>query len=173
MPASVYIHKTHPVRYTPNIPFSNHHHFTMHFESSPGSSPSKSIPISISPRSMSSPATSLYSNFSTSSCSSRGSSCAYPSWPTGPSLDHRSAPSSYISDADLFGEDFDDEFACPFLEEAPAPPRAYPMAQALPILPPLYAQKKPKTERRRSSGRKQRRTSKPMTPISESPEQVE
>jgi hypothetical protein len=48
------------------------------------------------------------------------------------------------------------------------------MAQAFPILPPLYAQKKPKSERRRSSSeRKQRRTSKPMTPISESPEQVE
>jgi hypothetical protein len=47
------------------------------------------------------------------------------------------------------------------------------MAQAFPILPPLYAPKKPKSERRRSSGRKQRRTSKPMTPISESPEQVE
>ncbi|CAA9958720.1 hypothetical protein CFE70_002230 [Pyrenophora teres f. teres 0-1] len=149
----------------------------MHFEYSPGSSPSKSIPIGISPRSMSSPTTSLttslYSNFSTQTSSSRGSTCAYPSWPTGPHLDHRSPPSSYISDADLFGEDFDDEFACPFLEEAPAPPRTYPIAQAVPILPPLYAQKKPKTERRRSSGRKQRRTSKPMTPISESPEQVE
>ncbi|EOA81796.1 uncharacterized protein SETTUDRAFT_23051 [Exserohilum turcica Et28A] len=143
----------------------------MHFESSPGSSPSKSMPISISPRNMSSPTNSLYSIYATE-CSSRGSSCAYPSWPTGPSLDHRSPPSSYISDADLFGEDFDDDFACPLLEEAPAPPRVPPMAQAFPILPPLYAQKKPKTERRRSSsGRKQRRTSKPMTPIAESPEQ--
>ncbi|KAL6169095.1 hypothetical protein ACJQWK_05455 [Exserohilum turcicum] len=127
----------------------------MHFESSPGSSPSKSMPISISPRNMSSPTNSLYSIYATE-CSSRGSS----------------PPSSYISDADLFGEDFDDDFACPLLEEAPAPPRVPPMAQAFPILPPLYAQKKPKTERRRSSsGRKQRRTSKPMTPIAESPEQ--
>ncbi|KAF1834228.1 hypothetical protein BDW02DRAFT_344544 [Decorospora gaudefroyi] len=145
----------------------------MHFETSPGSSPSKSIPISISPRNMASPTGSLYSNYSTESNSTRGSSCAYPSWPTGPSLDHRSAPSSYISDADLFGEDVDDECACYFLDEAPAPPRVPPMAQAFPILPPLYAPKKPKSERRRSSGRKQRRTSKPMTPISESPEQVE
>ncbi|KAJ4372856.1 hypothetical protein N0V83_003147 [Neocucurbitaria cava] len=145
----------------------------MHFETSPGSSPSKSIPISISPRNMASPTGSLYSNYSTESTSSRGSSCAYPSWPTGPSLEYRSTPSSYISDADLFGEDFDDEFSCPFLQEAPAPPRVPPMAQAFPILPPLYAPKKPKSERRRSSGRKQRRTSKPMTPISESPEQVE
>ncbi|USP74565.1 hypothetical protein yc1106_01839 [Curvularia clavata] len=146
----------------------------MHFDPSPASSPSKSLPITISPRAnMSSPTSSLYSNHSTESFSSRGSSCAYPSWPTGPSLDHRSPPSSYISDADLFGEDFDDDFSCPLLEEAPAPPRVPPMAQAFPVLPPLYAQKKPKSERRRSSGRKQRRTSKPMTPIAESPEQVE
>ncbi|KAF2029374.1 hypothetical protein EK21DRAFT_89791 [Setomelanomma holmii] len=145
----------------------------MHFETSPGSSPSKSIPISISPSTMASPTGSLYSNYSVESDSSRGSSCAYPSWPTGSSLGYRSTPSSFISDADLFGEDFDDEDSCPFLTEAPAPPRQPPMAQAFPILPPLYAQKKPKSERRRSSGKKQRRTSKPMTPISESPEQVE
>jgi hypothetical protein len=47
------------------------------------------------------------------------------------------------------------------------------MAQAFPILPPLYATEKPKKQqqqRRRSSGRKSRRSSKPMTPISESPE---
>ncbi|KAJ8116729.1 hypothetical protein OPT61_g1903 [Boeremia exigua] len=142
----------------------------MHFESSPGSSPSKSIPISISPRNMASPTGSLYSNYSMGSNSRRGSSCAYPSWPTGPSLEYRN-PSSYISDEDLFGEDFEDEY-CPILKKAPAPPRVPPMAQAYPVLPPLYAQKKPKTQRRRSSG-KQRRTSTPMTPISESPEQVE
>jgi len=145
----------------------------MHFESSPGSSPSKSIPISISPSRMASPTGSLCSNYSLEWNSSRGSSCAYPSWPTGSSLGYRNTPSSFISDADLFGEDFDDEDSCPFLTEAPAPPRQPPMAQAFPVLPPLYAQKKPKNERRRSSGKKQRRTSKPMTPISESPEQVE
>lgn len=126
---------------------------------------------------MASPTSSLYSAYSTSSTSSRGSTCAYPSWPTGPSLDYRSTPSSYISDADLFGEDLDDELLLcggPYLTEAPAPPRVPPMAQAFPILPPLYAPKKSKSERRRSSsGRKQRRTSKPMTPIAESPEQVE
>ncbi|CBX92338.1 hypothetical protein LEMA_P050440.1 [Plenodomus lingam JN3] len=154
----------------------------MHFESSPSSSPdssprsssSSSLPITISSRNMSSPTSSLCSNASMeSSTSTRGSSCAYPSWPTGPSLEYRTTPSSYISDADLFGEDFDDDFSCPFLQEAPAPPRVPPMAQAFPVLPPLYAPKKTKSERRRSSGRKQRRTSKPMTPISESPEQVE
>ncbi|KAJ4296499.1 hypothetical protein N0V90_006544 [Kalmusia sp. IMI 367209] len=139
----------------------------MHFETSPGSSPSKSLPISV--KAMASPTDSLYSNCSVeSSTSSRGSSCAYPSWPTGSSLEYRSTPSSFISDADLFGEDFDD---CPYLQEAPAPPRQPPMAQAFPILPPLYASEKPKKQqRRRSSGRKPRRSSKPMTPISESPE---
>lgn len=119
---------------------------------------------------MASPTGSLYSNYSTESNSRRGSSCAYPSWPTGPSLEYRN-PSSYISDEDLFGEDFEDEY-CPILKKAPSPPRVPPMAQAVPVLPPLYAQKKPKTQRRRSSG-KTRRTSQPMTPISESPEQQE
>jgi hypothetical protein len=145
----------------------------MHFESSPGSSPSKSIPISISPSRMASPTGSLCSMISVESSSSRGSSCAYPSWPTGASLGYRNTPSSFISDADLFGEDFDEEDSYRFLTEAPAPPRQPPMAQAFPVLPPLYAQKKPKSERRRSSDKKQRRASKPMTPISESPEQVE
>jgi hypothetical protein len=48
------------------------------------------------------------------------------------------------------------------------------MAQAFPILPPLYVPEKPKkSQRRRSSGRKQRRSSKPMTPIAESVEATE
>jgi hypothetical protein len=145
-------------------------HIKMHFESSPGSSPSKSIPISISPNRMASPTSSLYSNYALECNSSRGSSCAYPSWPSGSSLGYRNTPSSFISDADLFGEDEQD--SSPYLTEAPAPPRQPPMAQAFPILPPLYAPKKSKSERRRSSD-KQRRASKPMTPISESPEQVE
>jgi hypothetical protein len=147
----------------------------MHFETSPGSSPSKSIPISIG--TMSSPSGSLYSNYSSDSLNStRGASTAYPSWPTGSSLGYRSTPSSFISDADLFGDDLDDDLASPYLQEAPAPPRQPPMAQAFPFLPPMYAVEKPKKQqqqqqqRRRSSGRKQRRSSKPMTPISESPE---
>ncbi|KAF2264494.1 hypothetical protein CC78DRAFT_228055 [Lojkania enalia] len=144
----------------------------MHFETSPGSSPSKSIPISIS--TMASPSGSLFSTYSQDAApSSRGSTCAYPSWPTGSSLEYRSTPSSFISDADLFGGDFDED-DCPYLQEAPAPPRQPPMAQAFPILPPLYApEKSKKQQRRRSSGRKQRRPSKPMTPIAESPEAVE
>lgn len=145
----------------------------MHYETSPGSSPSKSIPISIRSN-MSSPTASLYSNYSADSMtSSRGASTAYPSWPTGSSLGYRSTPSSFISDADLFGDDLDDDVASPYLQEAPAPPRQPVMAQAFPFLPPMYAPEKPKKpqqQRRRSSGRKQRRSSKPMTPISESPE---
>ncbi|KAF2463321.1 uncharacterized protein BDR25DRAFT_113849 [Lindgomyces ingoldianus] len=144
----------------------------MHFETSPSSSPSKSIPVSI--RTMASPSGSLFSTYSQDAApSSGGSTCAYPSWPTGNSLEYRSTPSSFISDEDLFGDNFDDEYSSPFLQEAPAPPRQPPMAQAFPILPPLYAPEKPKKQRRRSSGRKQRRPSKPMTPISESPEAVE
>ncbi|KAF2869893.1 hypothetical protein BDV95DRAFT_497151 [Massariosphaeria phaeospora] len=146
----------------------------MHFEISPGSSPSKSIPMSITPRTMASPIGSLYSNYSQeSTIASHGSTCAYPSWPTGKSLEYRSSPSSFISDADLFGEDLSDDCTTPILEEAPAPPRVPPMAQAFPILPPLYASEKPKKQRRRSSDRKPRRASKPMSPISESPEAVE
>ncbi|KAF2189469.1 hypothetical protein K469DRAFT_40725 [Zopfia rhizophila CBS 207.26] len=144
----------------------------MHFETSPGSSPSKSISISI--RTMASPSGSLFSTYSQDTApSSRGSTCAFPSWPSGNSLEYRSTPSSFISDADLFGDNLDDEECSPFLQEAPAPPRQPPMAQAFPILPPLYASEKPKKQRRRSSGRKQRRPSKPMTPIAESPEAVE
>jgi hypothetical protein len=131
------------------------------------------MPIAI--RTMASPASSLYSHYSQeATCSSQGSTCAYPSWPTGNSLGYKNAPSSFISDADLFGDDCDDDTAAPILQEAPAPPRVPPMAQAFPILPPLYPQEKPKKQqqqqRRRSSGRKQRRSSKPMSPIAESPE---
>jgi hypothetical protein len=141
----------------------------MHFETSPGSSPSKSIPILF--KTMSSPTSSLYSNYSfDDTLSSRGSSCAYPSWPVGKSLEYRSSPSSFISDADLFGDD--DELATPILECAPAPPRQPPMPQVVHVLPPLYAEK-PKKQQRRSSGKQQRRSSKPMTPIAESVEATE
>jgi hypothetical protein len=141
----------------------------MHFETSPGSSPSKSIPI----RAMASPSGSLYSTFSYDTApSTRGSTCAYPSWPEGRSLQYGSCPSSFISDEDLFFDELDG----PLLKEAPAPPRQPPVTQAFPVLPPLYPTEKakPKSNKtRRSSSRKQRRSSKPMTPISESPEAVE
>lgn len=76
-------------------------------------------------------------------------------------------PSSYISDEDLFGDDF--LGGAPLLEQAPAPPRVPPMPEqiAQPLLP-LYASPK----KRRSSSKKQRRESKPMEPISESPEKA-
>jgi len=125
---------------------------------------------------MSSPS-SVFGSYHDSTPSSRGSTCAYPSWPTGKSLNafHTSAPSAFISDLDLFGDDLDEESGLstpPLLHEAPAPPRQLPLGQAFPLLP-LYASEKPKAKRRRSSGRKQRRPSKPMTPISESPEALE
>lgn len=149
--------------------------YKMHFETSPQSSPS-SKPLSI--RSMASPSESLFGTYAQDiTPSSRGSTCAYPSWPSGNSLSafRTSAPSAFISDLDLFPDDIlDDESgfnAAPLLHEAPAPPRQAPLAQAFPLLP-LYASEKPK-KRRRSSGRKQRRPSKPMTPISESPEAPE
>jgi hypothetical protein len=121
---------------------------------------------------MSSSSSSLYSYSSEdNTSSSQGYTCAYPSWPTGKSLNYGNSPTSFISDADLF--DCDDDFV-PILKEAPAQPRVPPMAQAFP-LPPLYVQDKPKKQqqRRRSSGRKQRRSSKPMTPIAESVEATE
>ncbi|RAQ93890.1 hypothetical protein DDE82_009160 [Stemphylium lycopersici] len=113
-------------------------------------------------------------NYSVGSSTTRGSSCAYPSWPVGRSLDDRSAPSSCNSDAELRDESLDDVLAYPFLKHAPAPPRVPLIAQTAPILPPLLAQKKPKSKRRRrSSGRNQPRAPKPMTPIVESLEPVE
>jgi len=144
----------------------------MHFESSPPTSSPFSKPISIDR--MASPSESIFSSYSPerSTSLSQGSTCAYPSWPTGNSLNafERNTPSSFISDEDLFLDDFDGDD--PFLHEAPAPPRQLPLAQAFPLLPPLYASEKPKKQRRRSS-RKQRRPSKPMTPIVESPETPE
>ncbi|KAF2761776.1 hypothetical protein EJ05DRAFT_496673 [Pseudovirgaria hyperparasitica] len=148
----------------------------MHFESSPGTSPSQ--PISIG-RMQSSPTSSFVSipqsgTFG-SPLSRRTSACAYPSWPQSESLGNApgsfrsSAPSSFISDEDLFG--FDDE--TPFLSEAPAPPRDVTTAQAFPLLPLYASAEKTKKKRRSSTKTKVRRSSKPMTPISESPEAPE
>lgn len=80
---------------------------------------------------------------------------------------YHTLPSSYISDADLIPEELDDDLMGPYLKEAPAPPRDYAMPQVQPLLP-LYASEKPQ-KKRRSSSKKQRRVSKPMTPIAESP----
>ncbi|KAF2145513.1 uncharacterized protein K452DRAFT_120998 [Aplosporella prunicola CBS 121167] len=93
--------------------------------------------------------------------STPASSCAWPSWPSGKSFG--SPPSSFISDEDLFGDDFFGSI--PLLEEAPAPPRMHVMPQppAAPLQP-LYASPK-----HRSSSKSQRRNSKPMEAISETP----
>jgi len=87
--------------------------------------------------------------------------CAFPSWKT-------TAPNSFISDEDLFFDDLLDG-QTPFLSEAPAPPRDVFAPVAVPLLP-LFAPEKPKKQQRRRSSGKKRRSSKPMTPISESPE---
>jgi len=129
------------------------------------------MPISIG---FPSPTDSILSSFDQDSISGRGNTCAYPCWPSGDRLTTSwgsSAPSSFISDADLFPEDLDEASPGPYLHEAPEPPRQIPLAGPLP-LPPLYAQAKPKKQRRRSS-RKLKHPTKPMTPISESPETPE
>jgi len=147
----------------------------MEYNSSPSSSATSS-PISIGWPSPSTPLDS-YSGRSASSSSSSSTSamtCAFPSWPTGPSLGHfhTSAPSAFISDEDLFPEELLDGMTyVPLFSEAPAPPRQVPFPAAMPLQP-LYAHEKPKKQRRRSSNKK-RRPSKPMTPIAESPEMPE
>jgi len=140
----------------------------MDFGSSPSSSASSS-PISIGWPSASSTSSSFYTGRSISS-SSKSMTCAFPSWPTGPSLSpfHTSAPTAFISDADLFFDDLlDGETNVPLLHEAPPPPRDVPLPAAAMPLQPLFAPEKAKKPRRRSSGKK-RRSSKPMTPIAES-----
>jgi len=147
----------------------------MYFEPSPSTSPF-SKPICIGK--MASPSESPFGSYPEKASSlSQGSTCAYPSWPTGNSLSafERNTPNSFISDEDLFPDDILDGecglTSAPFLQEAPAPPRQLPLAQAFPLLPPLYASEKPK--KRRRSSRKERRPSKPMSPIVESPETPE
>ncbi|QDS74322.1 hypothetical protein FKW77_004180 [Venturia effusa] len=139
----------------------------MNFSYSPSSSASSS-PISIGWPSPSGSESS--SPRSIPAASKSNMACAYPSWPTGPALSPYTtgAPSAFISDEDLFLDELLDGEA-PFLREAPAPPRDIPLP-AMPLQP-LFAQPKPKKEsRRRSSAKKVRRTSKPMSPIAESPE---
>lgn len=129
---------------------------------SPTSSSASSSPISIG---WPSPTGSFSGASRQEFTSSRSLNCAYPSWPSGDSLCSfgSTAPSSFISDEDLF---LDNE---QYLDEAPAPPRPAPLAVAMPLLP-LYASEKPKKTQWRRSSRKQQHPSKPMTPISESPE---
>ncbi|KAF2093115.1 hypothetical protein NA57DRAFT_81794 [Rhizodiscina lignyota] len=113
---------------------------------------------------------------------SKGSACAYPSWPTAESLrpfgSFATIPSSFISDAELFGDDefgYDgEEVHAPYLEQPPPPPRQYamPTQMAMPLLPIFAAPVKTEKKRRKSS-RKQSNRAKPMTPISESPETPE
>ncbi|KAI9713243.1 MAG: hypothetical protein M1820_001229 [Bogoriella megaspora] len=136
---------------------------------SAGSSPSRYTP---------SPTESMVDIFPryAASISSSGPSCAFPSWPTGKSLFSlpQRAPSAFVSDEDLFPVEFDDEAdtrSATILREAPAPPRERPYPAAAPVFRP--APPKQEKKKRRRSSTKQRRGSKPMTPITESPEEVE
>ncbi len=139
-------------------------------------------PISTSPSAPPpSPANSLLDLFpQRSSFSSGNAFCAFPSWPNRSSLAQspQDGPSAFISDDDLFPTVFE-------VEDGSHADAAYARrhqgmghdnrpvtAEALP-LPPLYASghDSSRRKRRRSSGaRKQRRTSKPMTPITEAAE---
>ncbi|KAF1982965.1 hypothetical protein K402DRAFT_185107 [Aulographum hederae CBS 113979] len=144
----------------------------MYQSSSPSSSVSSVSSTSSTPISIgfpSSPSDSLR-GASYQDKSHGGPSCAYPSWPKGDSFSpfRSSAPSAFISDADLFDVDDEDE---PYLHQAPPPPRQIPMPTTVQPLPPLYAKNKSSSKRRQTQSKPKRRsTSKPMTPISESPE---
>ncbi|KAF2667928.1 hypothetical protein BT63DRAFT_305255 [Microthyrium microscopicum] len=160
------------------------------------SSPKSSSPICVGwpstspPSSNNSAASSVSSTYSTNSTTWTSSSsyktsmsCAFPSWPSRNSLSpplkasdsaasyssNNNAPSSYISDFDLFPEDLADECDVPFLDEAPAPPRDYILPPAAVPLMPLFAPAKPTFKKRRRSSKKSRPMGKPMTPISECP----
>ena len=131
------------------------------------------------------------------SLSSSGLNCAFPSWPKGESFEPfasrsdsgsgssltindsiSTAASSYISDEDLFLDDFSSgsSHGRPYLKEAPAPPRPHHLLRRTP-LPPLCAAESAKSssssKKRRRSSRKERRASRPMTPIAETPETTE
>jgi hypothetical protein len=152
---------------------------TMDFTCASNTSSASSSPISIGWPSSSSSSSLASTSSSRSSWPQENSTsslsnnliCAYPSWPSRSSLcssysSQNSAPTSYLSDFELFPEDLEDETAVPHLDEAPAPPRAVPMSSAVLPLLPLYAA--PEKKRRRRSSRKLR-PAKPMTPIAESP----
>ncbi|KAF2239015.1 hypothetical protein EV356DRAFT_528898 [Viridothelium virens] len=145
----------------------------MPIASMPQSLPSSGSPNGFTP----SPTDSMLDIFPrySSSTTSSGASCAFPSWPSGKALSSftGSATSSFISDEDLFPEDLDssevDVKSATFLHEAPAPPRVPPFPSVAVIARP--APEKPK-KRRRSSA-KPKRPSKPMKTITETPEESE
>lgn len=167
--------------------------FTSPNVSSPSSSTSTpKVSVGFSPRVVDSLPMSI-----PKSLSSSGLNCAFPSWPKGESFEPfaslsssgsgssvtinesiNGAPSSYISDEDLFLDDFssDSSYGRPYLKEAPAPPRPHHLLRRTP-LPPLNAAESAKSssssKKRRRSSRKERRTSRPMTPIAETPETTE
>ncbi|KAI9879638.1 MAG: hypothetical protein M1830_007879 [Pleopsidium flavum] len=139
-------------------------------------------PISTSPSAPPpSPTNSLLDIYPRRTSFGSGSSCcAHPSWPNRSSLAHslEDEPSAFISDDDLYPSVFE-------VDDAPQSDAAHSQEQdgtghnerpvttrSLPLAP-LYASQEhdlSRREKRRCSSRKQRRTSKPMTPITEAPE---
>ncbi len=138
-------------------------------------------PISTSPSAPPpSPTNSLLDIYPRRTSFGSGSSfCAFPSWPNRTSLAQspEDEPSAFISDDDLYPSVFEPD-------EAPQNDAAHSQGhivmghndrpvttQSLPLAP-LYASQGHELSRRKRtcSSRKQRRTSKPMTPIAEAPE---
>ena len=107
--------------------------------STPSTSPSTSLSSSTRPMQIGftpSGTDALFDIFHASTPeSSRYSTCAFPSWPSGLVLKkaHNGRASAYISDEELFGDD-----DVPYLKEPPSPPRPTQMwAVAQPLLPPV------------------------------------
>ncbi|KAI9841795.1 MAG: hypothetical protein M1837_000389 [Sclerophora amabilis] len=137
---------------------------------SPFSSSSASPTSSTSSGSPLSPADSVRSRSASRATSLHvGKSCAYPSWPNRASLScaPNHTASAHISDADLFPEVFE-EIDEPQVYQAPRVrlQRPAPPDYAHAITPSSAKQKKGK----KSTKKKQRKLSVPMTPIPESPE---
>jgi len=124
--------------------------YNMFYDSSRDPSPSTSQSSSMASQAISIGSTqsntgSISSTHRASVSSTRYSTCACPSWPSGSGLKKTGSgvPSAYISDEDLFGDD--DEH---YLSEPPPPPRPAQMwapVMAQPLLPSV-------TKTRRTSG---------------------
>ncbi|MCJ1363706.1 hypothetical protein MMC16_002815 [Acarospora aff. strigata] len=139
-------------------------------------------PISTSPAAPPpSPANSLLDLFPRRTSFGSGSSvCAFPSWPNRSSLAQspEDEPSAFISDDDLFPSVFEQDdnshtdAAYSAAQHAMVRDNRAVMSHSSPPLAPLYASQghHPARSKRRRGSRKQRRTSKPMSPIVEAPE---
>ncbi|KAI9832261.1 MAG: hypothetical protein M1819_004439 [Sarea resinae] len=151
---------------------------------SPVVSPAISLDSTLRSSVTSSPADSLYGIDiypRRPSWTSNKSSCAFPSWPNRDSLYSKpiEAASSYISDDDLFPDVFEDEGDANSSASSEQrnqtrtntqAPISMELINALNPMPWCASSAPKQTKQRRRSSRKVRRTSKPMSPISEGPE---